>query len=319
MKNHSILLCSGLLAILAAIMTACGMSGGSSTPFSPNPAPSANTPITGNLPAVTSSPTNTPTLIITPAITSTPTQTNTPAAFLTGSVTYTGSLNGGAVSPTDPIGVEVYNNTLSADVNLGIAGFAAVTANGGSFNIPLETAGIYCVLVHYNDSGVATPIGYADQAGPRPGEPYALVNGSAGTTGSLPAPPVTVMGGTNNLGTISLNDGNIAGGVAGPITYTGSGTVTIGKEIHVLAFQSGTSLKTRITESVAAKSRGKYHLTLLGDDNVKKFDLVVFYDSVGGAPMTAMPAAMDPVTAFNNVPTTATGPGKPYTLPIRFH
>ncbi len=314
MKKHSIWLCAALLVVLARVLASCGMSGGTSAPFSPAPVPPAGPP------TFTGTPTPSPTITNSPTITCTPTITNTPAAYLNGSVTYTGNLNGGSVNAEHPIGVEVYgNDALSAEAGQGIAGSAAVTVNGGAFSVPLETAGTYFVLVNYDCLGATTPLGCVDESGPLPGEPYALAVSPAVTTGSLPAPPVTVNAGSNSLGALTLNDSDIAGGVTGTINFKDSKKVAGRKEIHIQAYVSGTKHGTLLTGDKVAKSPGKYYLTCLGKNAGVSLDLVVFYDAVGGAPLTAVPLLNDPVTLINNVPTTLNGPGKPRNLSIDFH
>ena len=269
---------------------------------------------------ITLSPTNTctPTITISATSTVTPTISPTPSptgVYLTGSVNYSGSV--GTVSGTNPIGVEVYTNSslIKGNGGVSIAAAATITSNGGGFNLLLPGTGTYYVLVQYDSYG--NGVNNVDQGGPLPGEPYAIAYGMGNTTYEIPAPAVNVGSGSTNLGTINLNDQNVAEGITGPVSYTGGG-VSSSNSIHLLAYQSGTSYGTLVTDNTVKSNGATFYLTLLnGNNNSENFDLAVFYDSVGNASIQSTPTSGEPVTYINNLPTTVAA-GNPVSYPVTF-
>ena len=233
------------------------------------------------------------------------TPTSTPY-ILSGSVTYMGSQNGGVVNTTDYLEVAVFADSqfnggaipVGGSTGVSLLGQQMVSANGGTYSIPLTLPGPYYVMAAYN-IGVTTIQGGVDDNGPIPSMPFTLVGSSSCS------PPGTSVNISASL-PLTVSDACPAPGLRAQATYSGNLTVSDTNRMYVDAYVAGTNFSGNyIARSYNSKSSFHYNNTIFNQSTV---DLIAWVDAAG----TGILANGDPVTEILGVPVgtgfTATGP-----------
>jgi hypothetical protein len=177
------------------------------------------TPLLSYTPTLTPTITLTYTHTLTPLATSTPTVTSSTSYSISGAVTYTGSLT--SVTSGHPIYVLCSTNTIGGGgFQNGLVGYAAITANDGSYSISVPSAGTYYIV-----AGVGVVNTPACQALNTACALYNILTQGAvvGAYGGSSSTAINVTGASTGIG-FSFNDSTIGQepGAAGGVTYTGS-------------------------------------------------------------------------------------------------